>query len=119
MGRQNHATQYSAGHLNPVEGRIIVHQNVELAYFGQTNIDRLDPGRTVEEEILGVQQDYNKNAARNICGAMMFEGDSAMKKVAVLSGGEKSRVLLGKLLMKPSNLPSFLTNLPTILTWSQ
>ncbi len=32
-----------AGHLNPVEGRIIVHQNVELAYFGQTNIDRLDP----------------------------------------------------------------------------
>lgn len=93
-----------AGHLNPVEGRIIVHQNVELAYFGQTNIDRLDPGRTVEEEILGVQQDYNKNAARNICGAMMFEGDSAMKKVAVLSGGEKSRVLLGKLLVKPSNL---------------
>jgi len=93
-----------AGHLNPVEGRIIVHQNVELAYFGQTNIDRLDSGRTVEEEILGVQQDYNKNAARNICGAMMFEGDSAMKKVAVLSGGEKSRVLLGKLLVKPSNL---------------
>lgn len=93
-----------AGHLKPVKGRIIVHQNVELAYFGQMNIDRLDPGRTVEEEILGVQQDYNKNAARNICGAMMFEGDSAMKKVAVLSGGEKGRVLLGKLLVKPSNL---------------
>jgi ATP-binding cassette subfamily F protein 3 len=93
-----------AGNLTPVEGRVIVHQNVELAYFGQTNIDRLDPGRTVEEEILGVQQDYNKNTARNICGAMMFEGDSAMKKVAVLSGGEKSRVLLGKLLARPSNL---------------
>ncbi|TFG90571.1 MAG: ABC-F family ATP-binding cassette domain-containing protein, partial [Syntrophobacterales bacterium] len=93
-----------AGHLAPVEGRVIIHQNVEFAYFGQTNIDRLDPGRTVEEEILGVQQDYNKNAARNICGAMMFEGDSALKKVAVLSGGEKSRVLLGKLLVSPSNL---------------
>jgi ATP-binding cassette subfamily F protein 3 len=93
-----------AGHLNPAEGRIIVHQNVELAYFGQTNIDRLDPGRTVEEEILGVQQDNNKNAARNICGAMMFEGDNALKKVGVLSGGEKSRVLLGKLLVRPSNL---------------
>jgi ATP-binding cassette subfamily F protein 3 len=93
-----------AGHLAPIEGRVIIHQNVEFAYFGQTNIDRLDPGRTVEEEILGVQQDYNKNAARNICGAMMFEGDSALKKVAVLSGGEKSRVLLGKLLVSPSNL---------------
>ncbi len=93
-----------AGDLAPVEGRVIIHQNVKTAYFGQTNIDRLDPGRTVEEEILGVQQDYNKNAARNICGAMMFEGDNALKKVAVLSGGEKSRVLLGKLLVSPSNL---------------
>lgn len=92
------------GDLAPVEGRVITHQNVKTAYFGQTNIDRLDPARTVEEEILGVQQDHNKNAARNICGAMMFEGDNALKKVAVLSGGEKSRVLLGKLLVSPSNL---------------
>jgi ATP-binding cassette subfamily F protein 3 len=93
-----------AGNLSPVEGRVIVHQNVRTAYFGQTNIDRLDLERTVEEEILGVQQDYNKNAARNICGAMMFEGENALKKVSVLSGGEKSRVLLGKLLVSPSNL---------------
>ena len=93
-----------AGDLTPVDGRVITHQNVMTAYFGQTNIDRLDLGRSVEEEVLGVQQDYNKNAARNICGAMMFEGDNALKKVAVLSGGEKSRVLLGKLLVSPSNL---------------
>jgi ATP-binding cassette, subfamily F, member 3 len=93
-----------AGDLTPVEGRVTIHQNVELAYFGQTNIDRLDPERTVEEEILGAQQDYSRNVARNICGAMMFEGDNALKKVAVLSGGEKSRVLLGKLLVSPSNL---------------
>jgi len=93
-----------AGDLTPVEGHVTIHQNVELAYFGQTNIDRLDPERTVEEEILGAQQDYSRNVARNICGAMMFEGDNALKKVAVLSGGEKSRVLLGKLLVSPSNL---------------
>jgi ATP-binding cassette subfamily F protein 3 len=93
-----------AGDLKPVEGRVTIHQNVGLAYFGQTNIDRLDPERTVEGEILGVQQDYSRNAARNICGAMMFEGDNALKKVAVLSGGEKSRVLLGKILVSPSNL---------------
>jgi len=93
-----------AGELFPLGGRIAGHQNVKLAYFGQTNIDRLDPGRTVEEEILGVQQDFSRNAARNICGAMMFDGDKALKRVAVLSGGEKSRVLLGKLLASPSNL---------------
>ena len=43
--------------------------------------------------------------ARNICGLMLFEGDLALKKIAVLSGGEKSRVLLGKMLVTPSNLP--------------
>lgn len=93
-----------AGELQPLEGRVTIHQNVKLAYFGQANIDRLDPERTVEEEILGVQQDYNRNAARNICGAMMFDGEKALKKVEVLSGGEKSRVLLGKLLASPANL---------------
>ncbi|OPY75747.1 MAG: putative ABC transporter ATP-binding protein YheS [Syntrophorhabdus sp. PtaU1.Bin153] len=93
-----------AAELLPLGGRIAMHQNVKLAYFGQTNIDRLDQERTVEAEILGVQQDFSRNAARNICGAMMFDGDKALKKVAVLSGGEKSRVLLGKLLVSPSNL---------------
>jgi ATP-binding cassette subfamily F protein 3 len=93
-----------AGELTPLQGRVIIHQNVKPAYFSQTNIDRLAPERTVEEEILGTQQDYNRNAARNICGAMMFDGDKALKRIAVLSGGEKSRVLLGKLLVSPSNL---------------
>ncbi len=48
--------------------------------------------------------DHSRGAARKICGAMMFEGDHALKKISVLSGGEKSRVLLGKLLVKPSNM---------------
>ena len=58
----------------------------------------------MEEEILDVHPDYNRGAARKICGIMMFEGDSALKKVRVLSGGEKSRVLLGKLIVSPANL---------------
>jgi ATP-binding cassette subfamily F protein 3 len=45
-----------------------------------------------------------RQLARNICGAMMFQGDNALKKIDVLSGGEKSRVMLGKLLAQPSNL---------------
>jgi ATP-binding cassette subfamily F protein 3 len=46
----------------------------------------------------------NRQKARNICGAMMFSGDDALKKISVLSGGEKSRVMLGKLLVTPCNL---------------
>lgn len=93
-----------AGELKPLRGDVIHHSQLRLAYFGQTNILRLDPEKTVEEEILDVQPDFNRNAARNICGIMMFEGDSALKKVRVLSGGEKSRVLLGKLIVSPANL---------------
>lgn len=93
-----------AGELQPSSGAVARHPQLKTAYFGQTNIQRLDPARTVEEEILGVMQEGNRKAARSICGIMMFEGDSALKKVSVLSGGEKSRVLLGKLLVSPANL---------------
>jgi ATP-binding cassette, subfamily F, member 3 len=93
-----------AGELQPRAGEVIHHSQLKLAYFGQTNIQRLSPGKTVEEEILDVQPDYHRGAARRICGIMMFEGDSALKKVSVLSGGEKSRVLLGKLIVSPANL---------------
>src|SRR5208283_2270192 len=60
--------------------------------------------RTALEEIMESHPDNSHTIARSICGLMMFEGDSALKKVNVLSGGEKSRVLLGKLLVFPSNL---------------
>jgi ATP-binding cassette subfamily F protein 3 len=73
-------------------------------YFGQTNIDRLSPSMTVEEEIMSIVPDELRRTARAIAGVMMFEGDAALKKISVLSGGERSRVLLGKLLAQPSNL---------------
>jgi len=93
-----------AGELQPIRGEVFHHSQLSLAYFGQTNIQRLNPEKTVEEEILDAQPDYNRGAARTICGIMMFEGDSALKKVKILSGGEKSRVLLGKLIVSPANL---------------
>ncbi|HMK60345.1 MAG TPA: ABC-F family ATP-binding cassette domain-containing protein [Dissulfurispiraceae bacterium] len=93
-----------AGELLPRGGQIVRNQKTEMAYFGQTNIDRLDPGKTVEDEIMDVHPEHNRKAARTICGIMMFEGDDALKKISVLSGGEKSRVLLGKLLVSRSNL---------------
>lgn len=93
-----------AGDLQATSGRINLHRDARIAYFGQTNIDRLDHLKTVEEEILQLHPEHNRREARGICGTMMFEGDSALKKVGVLSGGERSRVLLGKLLVHPSNL---------------
>ncbi|MBI5640771.1 MAG: ABC-F family ATP-binding cassette domain-containing protein [Nitrospirae bacterium] len=93
-----------SGELLPQQGKVSHHPGLSLAYFGQTNIDRLDPEKTVEGEIMSVHPEHNRGAARNICGAMMFEGDAALKKISLLSGGEKSRVLLGKLLVSPANM---------------
>lgn len=93
-----------AGELTPLRGIINYHRDLKLAYFGQTNINRLNPAKTVEEEIMDVHPEHNRGAARKICGAMMFPGDQALKKVSVLSGGERSRVLLGKLLVSPANM---------------
>jgi ATP-binding cassette subfamily F protein 3 len=93
-----------AGELKPLKGEVMHHSQLRLAYFGQTNIQRLSAGKTVEEEILDAHPEHSRGAARAICGIMMFEGEAALKKVAVLSGGEKSRVLLGKLIVSPANL---------------
>ena len=90
--------------LHPLSGTVRHHPDLHLAYFGQTNINRLNQSKTVEQEIMDAHPDHSRGAARKICGAMMFEGDHALKKISVLSGGEKSRVLLGKLLVKPSNM---------------
>ncbi len=93
-----------ANEMSPSSGEVRTHPNTKIAYFGQTNINRLTPGRTALEEIMESHPDHSHNIARSICGLMMFEGDNALKKVSVLSGGEKSRVLLGKLLLSPANL---------------
>ena len=92
-----------AGDLQPDTGRIVYHPNLVTGFFEQTNIASLVDDRTVEEEILFANPSMSRQAARNICGAMLFEGDAALKKIGVLSGGEKCRVMLGKLLGAPAN----------------
>jgi len=93
-----------AGSLQPQSGTITTALGVETGYFEQTNISTLNPNATIEDEIAYSDPDNNKQRARNICGSLLFEGDDALKPVSVLSGGEKSRVLLGKILVKPINL---------------
>ena len=93
-----------SGGLKPVTGELKAHPEMKLGYFGQTNIQRLNPKLTIEQEIEQTNPALTRTQVRNICGTMMFGGDLALKKVSVLSGGEKSRTLLGKILAHPSNL---------------
>jgi ATP-binding cassette subfamily F protein 3 len=93
-----------ARELEPKTGSISSNVNLLMGHFGQTNINRLDLENTIEEEILAVNPMMGLQRARSIAGVMMFSGDLAKKKIKVLSGGERARVLLGKLLVKPTNL---------------
>lgn len=93
-----------SGGLNPLTGELKTHPDMKLGYFGQTNIQRLNPKFTIEQEIEHTNPALTRTQVRNICGTMMFGGDLALKKVSVLSGGEKSRTLLAKILAHPSNL---------------
>jgi ATP-binding cassette subfamily F protein 3 len=90
--------------LNPLQGEVTYNPGIVSGLFEQTNIKSLDDSKTVAEEILYTHPDVDQQTARNLCGAMMFEGNDALKKISVLSGGEKSRVMLGKLLATPVNL---------------
>ena len=93
-----------ARELKAVSGTINSHPSIEFAHFGQTNIARLHPDATVTDEIHSANTKLSTQVIRSICGAMMFSGDSADKKVSLLSGGEKSRVMLGQILARNVNL---------------
>ena len=88
----------------PNGGDIRFHPDTQKGYFEQNKIQDLVDHRSVADEILYTHPEVDQQTARNICGAMMFSGDDALKKIQVLSGGEKCRVVLGKLLVTPSNL---------------
>ena len=92
------------GMLDPLQGKVSFHPSAHVGHFGQTNINRLNMENTIAEEIQEENSELSISGVRNICGTMMFEGDLAKKKIKVLSGGERARVLLGKILAKPANL---------------
>ncbi len=92
-----------AGVLKP-NGEISVHPSTAIAHFGQTNIERLDKNSTIADEIQSADNTLTNVKVRSICGTMMFSGDDADKKISILSGGERSRVMLGKIIATPCNL---------------
>lgn len=93
-----------SGELTASNGWTKRSENLATAYFGQTNIDRLHPKHTVHEEVGAANTKLNLTQVKGICGLMMFGGDKSNKPVSVLSGGEKSRVMLGKIIATPCNL---------------
>lgn len=93
-----------AGELNPQAGSLYFHPETTHAHFGQTNIQRLNLKNTIIDEIYETDPLLGITRVRSICGAMMFSGKLAEKEIAILSGGERSRVMLGKIIATPANL---------------
>jgi len=78
-------------------------QNVTTAYYAQYQLELLDPENTVLEELRKVAADESEQRLRALLGTFLFSGDDAYKKVSVLSGGEKSRLSIAKMLVRPAN----------------
>ena len=93
-----------AGELKALSGSVDFHPSTVFGHFGQTNINHLNQNNTIIEEIQSVNNKISESVIRNICGIMMFSGDNAKKKISLLSGGEKSRVMLGKIIAQDVNL---------------
>ena len=93
-----------AGVLAPDEGTRRLGHNVTLHYYAQHQLEALGAGRTVYEEIETVAPDEVRPRLRTLLGAFLFTGEDVDKKVGVLSGGEKARLALAKMLVRPASL---------------
>ncbi|MDP2927960.1 MAG: ATP-binding cassette domain-containing protein [Candidatus Omnitrophota bacterium] len=93
-----------AGIVEIDSGSRVLGHNVDIGYFSQTRTDVLNVENTVLQEAYSAAPGYTaEESIRTILGAFLFSGDDAEKKVKVLSGGEKSRLILAKLLINPPN----------------
>ena len=93
-----------AGVLAPQHGETIMGHNVVSGYFAQQRVEVLNPRHTVLESAQDLANRPGEQTARTILGSFLFRGDDVFKPVAVLSGGEKSRLALARLLLAPPNL---------------
>jgi ATP-binding cassette subfamily F protein 3 len=93
-----------AGEIPPRSGSVTNHPRAVSGYFAQTNVHTLHDKNSVIAEIQSADRTCLPQTARDVAGVMMFEGDAGLKKIGVLSGGEKSRVMLGKLIVTPVNM---------------
>ena len=92
-----------AGELTPDQGEIVLGHQINIAYFAQHHSDLLNPQKTVVEEVYQSVPNASIGFVRSVCGAFLFSGNDVDKPISVLSGGERARVSLAKLLVKPGN----------------
>jgi ATP-binding cassette, subfamily F, member 3 len=93
------------GGVLPVQnGERVLGHNVKVGYFAQYRVEQLHPRHTVLESVLDSPNPVSEQTARTVLGSFLFRGDDVFKPVAVLSGGEKSRLALVRLLLDPPNL---------------
>jgi len=91
------------GEVAPDAGEIRLGHEVTRSYYAQHHSEMLDPKRTVLEEVYRVVPHESVSFVRGVCGAFLFPGEDVDKAVGVLSGGEKARVCLARILVKPGN----------------
>jgi ATP-binding cassette, subfamily F, member 3 len=92
-----------AGQTEPTNGTCVIGANVKIGYFSQSSLDVLNPNKTIFQEIYDRIPEATIGFVRNLLGTFLFSGDDAEKKIGILSGGEKSRVVLATILATPVN----------------
>jgi ATP-binding cassette subfamily F protein 3 len=92
-----------AGALDPTDGSCVVGPSVRVGYFSQSSLEVLDPSKTIYDEVADRIPGATIGFVRNLLGAFMFSNDDVNKKIGILSGGEKSRVVLATILATPVN----------------
>lgn len=86
------------------EGKVTLGHNVQIGYFAQNQAEYLDGNKTVLDTMIDAANEKNRSRVRDILGSFLFRGDEVEKYVKVLSGGERNRLALAKLLLKPLNV---------------
>lgn len=86
------------------KGQVNLGHNVQVGYFAQNQADYLDGKKTVLDTMIDAANETNRSKVRDILGAFLFRGDAVDKYVSVLSGGERNRLALAKLLLQPLNV---------------
>ncbi|MBX7231627.1 MAG: ATP-binding cassette domain-containing protein [Bdellovibrionales bacterium] len=92
-----------AGQVEPTQGKVTLGASIEVGYFSQNSLDVLHPNNTILEEVHSSIPTATLGYVRSLLGAFKFSGDEVEKKISVLSGGEKSRVVLALILARPVN----------------